>query len=427
MTGAVVTIGRSRECDLAVRDKSLSRKHCRLEREAGQYLVRDLGSANGTRLNGTRLDRAQPLMTGDLIMLGRTRMLYVADTPQDREDDDIDAGQTICLDAISDDLAAENDGSAEPGGRFVLQYRKGGAKRILRLGKESVTLGRHASCSLIFDDKSVSSCHARIEPRGGQYMIFDLGSTNGVKVNGRKVEKAVLRPGTRIRVGNITLGFKEIVSRPKSESAPVADGAPVAVDADAEDAPTPPSLDAVRESAPAEASSSGPVDDKVDVEEAALSAQALSGDLGHAMNQVQDALADFDDQDVEDGTDSFEPVVEDASGSDISWPSAPNADNGDDVEGSPDQAGDAQHAPGSGAWVIRILAVLLLLAALAILFLFPGNETSTGNGTNKTNTEEPEEGADSTVETAGNENNEQPPGDEDEANEANHTEPQAVF
>ena len=64
----VTTIGRSSMNDLPVSDKMLSRQHARIVREGGGGLtVEDLGSRNGTFLNGERLVSVQPLKSGDRI------------------------------------------------------------------------------------------------------------------------------------------------------------------------------------------------------------------------------------------------------------------------------------------------------------------------------------------------------------------------
>jgi two-component system cell cycle response regulator len=67
-----VVLGREAEVGLPLRDGSTSRRHCQVERAptGDGYLVRDLGSTNGTRLNGTRIDGTAPLVEGDKIFLG---------------------------------------------------------------------------------------------------------------------------------------------------------------------------------------------------------------------------------------------------------------------------------------------------------------------------------------------------------------------
>lgn len=69
-----VTIGRDADLELPLRDGSISRRHCRVEPggEPVRYLLHDLGSTNGTRLNGTRIGEPVPLVDGDKIFLGAT-------------------------------------------------------------------------------------------------------------------------------------------------------------------------------------------------------------------------------------------------------------------------------------------------------------------------------------------------------------------
>jgi hypothetical protein len=68
-------IGRSRECDLRVTDGNASRRHAEVVREGERYLVADLGSTNGTELNGKRITR-EPLNDGDRITIGATDLVF---------------------------------------------------------------------------------------------------------------------------------------------------------------------------------------------------------------------------------------------------------------------------------------------------------------------------------------------------------------
>jgi len=64
------TIGRDHRCDLYISDMSVSRLHARLVREAEGWQLTDLGSTNGTRLNGWRVRAAAPVRPGDQIRFG---------------------------------------------------------------------------------------------------------------------------------------------------------------------------------------------------------------------------------------------------------------------------------------------------------------------------------------------------------------------
>jgi hypothetical protein len=70
-----VVIGRSRECDVRVSDANVSRRHAEVVHEDGAYWLVDLGSTNGTELNGKRVDRTR-LSDGDRITLGSTELVF---------------------------------------------------------------------------------------------------------------------------------------------------------------------------------------------------------------------------------------------------------------------------------------------------------------------------------------------------------------
>ncbi len=81
-------------------------------------------------------------------------------------------------------------------------------KRLV-VGAGGATLGRSRSCEVVLDDANVSRRHAEVRPRGGGWIVADLGSTNGVSVNGVRIEQAhALRPGDRIELGTTVLTFE---------------------------------------------------------------------------------------------------------------------------------------------------------------------------------------------------------------------------
>ena len=71
---APATIGRSSKADVSVPDRSLSREHARLLCTDGIWSVVDLGSRNGTLLNGQLIDGAQKVIPGDVLELGATTL-----------------------------------------------------------------------------------------------------------------------------------------------------------------------------------------------------------------------------------------------------------------------------------------------------------------------------------------------------------------
>src|SRR5947207_3525184 len=70
------SLGRHPNNSIQLLDKIVSKEHCILEQRDGQFVLRDLGSLNGTYVNGERVRGEQPLRHGDEIALGSTRARY---------------------------------------------------------------------------------------------------------------------------------------------------------------------------------------------------------------------------------------------------------------------------------------------------------------------------------------------------------------
>jgi FHA domain-containing protein len=79
------------------------------------------------------------------------------------------------------------------------------------LAKRQMTLGRSRECDIRIDDPNVSRRHAEIRQEDGAYWIVDLGSTNGIEVNGKRVERARLTDADRIVLGRTDVSFESPV------------------------------------------------------------------------------------------------------------------------------------------------------------------------------------------------------------------------
>jgi Protein of unknown function (DUF3662)/FHA domain len=73
--------------------------------------------------------------------------------------------------------------------------------------KRSVVLGRSRDCDLQLTDANVSRRHAEVRQEGASYWIVDLGSTNGMEVNGKRVKRAKLQAGDKITLGSTEITF----------------------------------------------------------------------------------------------------------------------------------------------------------------------------------------------------------------------------
>lgn len=91
--------------------------------------------------------------------------------------------------------------------RLIIQ-QAGGEQTVLPLGTAPVTVGRGGDNTIVLHDDQVSRRHLEIVPGAdGRYYLRDLGSANGVVVNGQPTRSAPLQPGDRIQVGETFLTF----------------------------------------------------------------------------------------------------------------------------------------------------------------------------------------------------------------------------
>jgi len=91
--GDQFVIGRHSECDLSVPDSRLSRRHLKIERFADVFVASDLGSSNGSMLNGAPLDEPKAIADGDVLDLGGLEFLVTDEAAADKEADADESGQ----------------------------------------------------------------------------------------------------------------------------------------------------------------------------------------------------------------------------------------------------------------------------------------------------------------------------------------------
>ncbi len=94
---------------------------------------------------------------------------------------------------------------------FVLSGPQVG--RVFDVGSGAV-LGRSPGCTCVLADRSVSREHARIDAVGGAWRLVDLGSRNGVRVRGERVEQADLADLDEFQIGEVLLRFRTAAPAP---------------------------------------------------------------------------------------------------------------------------------------------------------------------------------------------------------------------
>jgi pSer/pThr/pTyr-binding forkhead associated (FHA) protein len=209
-------IGRNRG-DLLLDDPLISGTHCRVVSRSGKYVVQDLGSTNGTNVDGRRIQDAQ-LRPGSEIVVGNTRLiLFSGDESEEAAPDD--AGRVAWL--LEEDVVAETEASS--GGKddvigrsLRLPPRFEGrlegisgpdAGRTWRFLRGTLSIGRKQG-EIPLNDPEISRRHAFIEVFGTDMVYLrDAFSTNGTYHNGRRVQVARLSDGDTVGCGKSVMRY----------------------------------------------------------------------------------------------------------------------------------------------------------------------------------------------------------------------------
>lgn len=196
LTNRPVSLGRGDEADHKLPTKAASRIHAQVFLRDEAWWVEDLGSSNGTLLNNTRIAKATPLKTGDVITVGECKLTYEGPPAKPK--------------GPPDHLVAR-----------VIYRPEGGGAPIEVLIRDRITIGRKPENTLQIDNKAVSGQHAEVLNRQGAYLFRDLGSSNGTFIGNQRITEHTLRNGETLLLGKkIELFFID----PAGQAA----GAPVA-------------------------------------------------------------------------------------------------------------------------------------------------------------------------------------------------------
>ncbi len=224
-------IGRATDCGLQLVDGHLSRHHAEIVVIEGTIWLEDLNSANGTFVNGDRVIGARRLFHGDEVAFDTIRYQLIGDAPDltpirppgqppdQLGDDDAELLQAERAPAPAD--ATENPTltplttpvipmpTAEASAPMLLGRSAPIAGRVFPLGFGRHVIGRGADAEIYVPEASVSLRHAEVELRPDGAQVVNLISTNGTLINGAPIHAARLHHGDSIRVGRVTLEYRE--------------------------------------------------------------------------------------------------------------------------------------------------------------------------------------------------------------------------
>lgn len=205
-----ITVGRGDHCELTLPNELASREHARLELDGKRLFVEDLGSTNGTWINGKRTSGRTEVRNGDELRFDTTRFKASSSSA--------DLDKTAARPSIQATAARSAVSAAIPA-----RLRPDGGRAIDLKGK--TTVGRLPDNDVVLDDDTVSGHHAHLEPEGAGWKVIDLGSSNGTEVNGREVTETSLTGGERIAFGDVELTFEAARKGDTRDSRAVGDGA----------------------------------------------------------------------------------------------------------------------------------------------------------------------------------------------------------
>ena len=212
-----VTIGRKEGNTIRLTERNVSRRHAKLLRKEERLFIEDT-SRYGTRINGLRISEATELDSGDVVEIGDYQLSIEIDEAKARAardakaesgDDGAVGGGTdiVNLDEIEKRRAAKGRRRQLYPRLVVVSSNLGGLE--LNVDKDHLRIGRTTESDLVIDHKSISRRHAEIKKEGGTFTLYDLGSANGIKVNGELYEQSALRRGDIIQLGHVHLRFVE--------------------------------------------------------------------------------------------------------------------------------------------------------------------------------------------------------------------------
>jgi pSer/pThr/pTyr-binding forkhead associated (FHA) protein len=214
LTEDVTTAGRNESNSFVVDDEKASRHHFRIEKDGEYYKVIDLGSTNGTELNGEKITEAK-LNPGDQLRIGKVFITYEGPGRAKPEEKP----------AVASSARIKNAKAGGP--KYVLEMLEGeGAGMTYEAKEGSLTMGRHHANAVVLQDEKASNYHAEITRSPLGWVISDLGSTNGTRLAPpgsdayEKIVKAALLLGARIRIGQTVLVFKNIGEPAEGELSP---------------------------------------------------------------------------------------------------------------------------------------------------------------------------------------------------------------
>lgn len=221
------TVGRE-GADVLLGDPTVSRKHAVITLEDSKCFIEDLGSTNGTYVDGVLIPKGekQQLRDGAEVKFGNTVLvLQLPPVPCEAEESPTaepaarDAGdqQATSTEEKPEEIALEQE-ETKSVARLVLVSDP---STVFDVKPGTNRLGRRSESDIpLTFDGYVSGTHCDILAEDGEFYVVDLGSTNGTFINGEKIpvgERVRIEDGSELTVGQTVLRFEVLTEEASSE------------------------------------------------------------------------------------------------------------------------------------------------------------------------------------------------------------------
>ncbi len=210
-----VIVGRSETCDIRLDDPYISRRQARIYIDREQVVIQNIGG-NPILVNAERTDRAV-LADGDMVLLGKTQMVFRVDALVDMFGDALPAEMEPESEMT---VVFQSAPSLEDHGPRLVILKPDGRSEVHPLDRNTTTLGRADDVNVQLPDSMVSRKHARVEKRGDHFHVVRLSQTNPLLLNQREVTDHQLYAGDELQIGPFSVSFvsdREEDRRPPGE------------------------------------------------------------------------------------------------------------------------------------------------------------------------------------------------------------------
>jgi pSer/pThr/pTyr-binding forkhead associated (FHA) protein len=199
-----VTIGRKEGNTIRLTERNVSRRHAKLLKSNGAFLVEDLNSYNGVKLNGRKIDGRASLKAGDQLGIGDYMLALQVESAEVADQSTAAIAAQAPSDAATAMIAAPTE--PRPPARLVMLTPPAPGAEFA-LSRERQRIGRAEDLPIWVNHRSISREHAEIVRDSEGFKLVDLGSANGVRLNGKDVETAPLQPGDVVELGQVRFRF----------------------------------------------------------------------------------------------------------------------------------------------------------------------------------------------------------------------------